>query len=178
MDNQDKNTTATGSVTPIGSTTRNEAHTTIDKLADKVVGIIGTGATAIQCIPHLGEAAKLRPVVIDESLTDLETLLLAREMGYTGVALKACKGQTQTMLQVLNNIYLFGMAPQQAVDAPRYRSYNDGGLLLDAGIPAEVRNALTARGHKVRVQETPSAELGGAQPRQHFLTRPAGAGPS
>ena len=34
MDNQDKNTTATGSVTPIGSTTRNEAHTTIDKLAD------------------------------------------------------------------------------------------------------------------------------------------------
>ncbi len=35
MDNQDKNTTATGSVTPIGSTTRNEAHTTIDKLADK-----------------------------------------------------------------------------------------------------------------------------------------------
>jgi L-alanine-DL-glutamate epimerase-like enolase superfamily enzyme len=44
------------------------------------------------------EAAKLRPVVIDESLTDLETLRLAREMGYTGIALKACKGQTQTLL--------------------------------------------------------------------------------
>ncbi len=44
------------------------------------------------------EAARLRPIVIDESLTDLETLLLAREMGYTGVALKACKGQTQAML--------------------------------------------------------------------------------
>jgi len=44
------------------------------------------------------EAAKLRPVVIDESLTDLETLLLAREMGYTGIALKACKGQTQAMM--------------------------------------------------------------------------------
>jgi len=43
-------------------------------------------------------AAKLRPVVIDESLTDLESLLLAREMGYTGVALKACKGQSQAML--------------------------------------------------------------------------------
>ena len=40
------------------------------------------------------EAAKLRPVVIDESLIDLESLLLAREMGYTGVALKACKGQS------------------------------------------------------------------------------------
>jgi L-alanine-DL-glutamate epimerase-like enolase superfamily enzyme len=44
------------------------------------------------------EAAKLRPVVIDESLTGLDTLLLAREMGYTGVALKACKGQSQTLL--------------------------------------------------------------------------------
>ena len=41
------------------------------------------------------EAAKLKPVVIDESLVDLESLHLAREMGYTGVALKACKGQTQ-----------------------------------------------------------------------------------
>ena len=44
------------------------------------------------------DAAKLRPVVIDESLTDLDALLLAREMGYTGVALKACKGQSQAML--------------------------------------------------------------------------------
>src|SRR5262249_8890222 len=43
-------------------------------------------------------AAKLRPVVIDESLLDLESLLLAREMGYTGAALKACKGQTQSLL--------------------------------------------------------------------------------
>jgi L-alanine-DL-glutamate epimerase-like enolase superfamily enzyme len=38
------------------------------------------------------------PVVIDESLLDLETLMLAREMGYTGAALKACKGQSQSLL--------------------------------------------------------------------------------
>jgi L-alanine-DL-glutamate epimerase-like enolase superfamily enzyme len=44
------------------------------------------------------EAARLRPVVIDESLTGLEALRLAREMGYNGVALKACKGQSQAML--------------------------------------------------------------------------------
>ena len=44
------------------------------------------------------EAARLRPVVIDESLIDLESLLLAREMGYTGIALKACKGQSHSML--------------------------------------------------------------------------------
>jgi L-alanine-DL-glutamate epimerase-like enolase superfamily enzyme len=44
------------------------------------------------------QAAKLKPVVIDESLTDLENLMLARAMGYTGVALKACKGQSQALL--------------------------------------------------------------------------------
>src|SRR5262249_12906889 len=44
------------------------------------------------------EVAKLRPVVIDESLLDLESLQLAREMGYTGAALKACKGQSQSLL--------------------------------------------------------------------------------
>jgi L-alanine-DL-glutamate epimerase-like enolase superfamily enzyme len=44
------------------------------------------------------EATKLRPVVIDESLTGLDRLMLAREMGYSGVALKACKGQSQAVL--------------------------------------------------------------------------------
>jgi L-alanine-DL-glutamate epimerase-like enolase superfamily enzyme len=43
-------------------------------------------------------AAALKPVVIDESLVDLESLKLAREMGYTGAAFKACKGQSQTLL--------------------------------------------------------------------------------
>jgi L-alanine-DL-glutamate epimerase-like enolase superfamily enzyme len=44
------------------------------------------------------EASRLRPVVIDESLVDLESLRLAHEMGYTGAALKACKGQSQSLL--------------------------------------------------------------------------------
>ena len=43
-------------------------------------------------------ASAIKPVVIDESLTGVDTLLLAREMGYTGVALKACKGQSQILL--------------------------------------------------------------------------------
>lgn len=43
-------------------------------------------------------ASQIKPVVIDESLVDLESLLAAREMGYTGVALKACKGQTEALL--------------------------------------------------------------------------------
>jgi len=43
-------------------------------------------------------AAKIKPVVIDESLVDLESLLLCRELGYSGVALKACKGHTEALL--------------------------------------------------------------------------------
>jgi L-alanine-DL-glutamate epimerase-like enolase superfamily enzyme len=44
------------------------------------------------------QASKVVPVVIDESLTGLDMLLLAHNMGYTGAALKACKGQSQAVL--------------------------------------------------------------------------------
>jgi L-alanine-DL-glutamate epimerase-like enolase superfamily enzyme len=43
-------------------------------------------------------AAKLKPVVIDESLIDLDSLLYCRELGYSGVALKACKGHSEALL--------------------------------------------------------------------------------
>ena len=43
-------------------------------------------------------AARIKPVVIDESLLDLESLMLCRELGYTGVALKACKGHSEALL--------------------------------------------------------------------------------
>jgi L-alanine-DL-glutamate epimerase-like enolase superfamily enzyme len=43
-------------------------------------------------------AAPIRPVVIDESLIGVESLELAQQMGYSGVAFKACKGQTQSLL--------------------------------------------------------------------------------
>jgi L-alanine-DL-glutamate epimerase-like enolase superfamily enzyme len=44
------------------------------------------------------EAAAIKPVVIDESLVDLESLLLSRELGYSGVALKACKGHGEALM--------------------------------------------------------------------------------
>ncbi len=47
---------------------------------------------------RMHEAAKIKPVVIDESLVDLESLQLAREQGYSGVALKACKGHSEALL--------------------------------------------------------------------------------
>jgi L-alanine-DL-glutamate epimerase-like enolase superfamily enzyme len=47
---------------------------------------------------RMHRAAQIKPVVIDESLVDLESLLLCRELGYTGVALKACKGHSEALL--------------------------------------------------------------------------------
>jgi len=47
---------------------------------------------------RMHRAAAIKPVVIDESLVDFESLLLCREMGYSGVALKACKGHTEALL--------------------------------------------------------------------------------
>jgi len=38
--------------------TGGNSHGNLDKLKDKRVAIIGTGATAVQCVPHLGEGAK------------------------------------------------------------------------------------------------------------------------
>jgi L-alanine-DL-glutamate epimerase-like enolase superfamily enzyme len=49
-------------------------------------------------VGRMDAAAKLKPVVIDESLVDLESLLRARDLGYTGAALKVCKGQSQSLL--------------------------------------------------------------------------------
>ncbi|MDR1958272.1 MAG: hypothetical protein LBQ54_04405 [Planctomycetaceae bacterium] len=44
------------------------------------------------------KAAQIKPVVIDEALIDFDSLLYSREMGYSGVALKACKGHAEALL--------------------------------------------------------------------------------
>jgi len=69
--------------------------------------------------------------------------------------------QPQAMLQVFLNIHVFGMSPQDAIDAPRFATFSyprssaphpfDPGLLkLERRIPAETREALRALGHDAR----------------------------
>ena len=69
--------------------------------------------------------------------------------------------QPQGHVQLLLNLILFGMDPQDAVDAPRFRSYDGTRLALESPIPADVRDALTAMGHVI-IDETGVA-FGGAQ---------------
>ncbi len=47
---------------------------------------------------YLFRASELKPVVMDESLTSFDALQRGRKLGYTGVALKACKGQSEEMV--------------------------------------------------------------------------------
>jgi len=47
---------------------------------------------------RMHEVARLKPVVIDEALVDYESLLTCRDLGYSGVALKACKGLSESLL--------------------------------------------------------------------------------
>lgn len=77
-------------------------------------------------------AARLKPVVIDESLTDYETLLLAREMGYSGAALKACKGTTHSILTAAAAQYFKLFLCVQDLTCP------GASLLLSAGLAAHV----------------------------------------
>jgi len=42
--------------------------------------------------------AALKPVILDESLTDLDSFDLALELGWSGIALKSCKGQSSDIL--------------------------------------------------------------------------------
>lgn len=71
-------------------------------------------------------------------------------------------GQPQTLVQVLNNVLHFGMTPQQAVEAPRWRIFGQGRLGMEPGYSDEMRGELARRGQRVAVQP-PSAEFGGAQ---------------
>ena len=47
---------------------------------------------------RMHEAAKLCPVVIDESLIDVESLLLAKRLGWTGAVVKSPKGLSNMLL--------------------------------------------------------------------------------
>ena len=68
--------------------------------------------------------------------------------------------QCQAMLQVFLNVAVFGMAPQAAIEAPRFATYSYPGsfephdyhadeLRIERGLAAEVGGAMADKGHRV-----------------------------
>lgn len=71
--------------------------------------------------------------------------------------------QTQSLLQILNNMFIFGMTPQEAIEAPRFRSYDGLEVSIEDRVPGSVLDELRVRGHDMRVVHGWTATFGGAQ---------------
>ena len=69
--------------------------------------------------------------------------------------------QPQGHVQVLLNLIVFGMEPQQAVDAARFRHLAGRRVALEAPVSDEVRSELKRLGHDIVDEE--SVAFGGAQ---------------
>ncbi len=94
--------------------------------------------------------------------------------------------QSQADLQLVLNLLVFGMNPQQAVEAPRFstqtlvnsfypRAYRPGQLNVEPGIPDRTRVELSALGHEVT--EIGACGIGAVvtrrDPRRRACSRPA-----
>ena len=71
--------------------------------------------------------------------------------------------QTQSLLQIVHNMMLFGMTPQQAIEAPRFRSSGGVSVAIEDRVSAEVLSELESLGHSLQVIAGWTATFGGAQ---------------
>ena len=80
---------------------------------------------------------------------------------FMGLSTPGGDQQMQALLQVFLNVVVWGMSPEQAVDQPRFGSYNfpstgsetnrnPAVLFMEDRIPAETAEALARMGHDVR----------------------------
>lgn len=132
------------------------------KLVEPETGIVlqnrGGGFTLEEDHPNVIEGGKrpfhtLSPSMVTNADGELEMTL-----GTPGG-----DGQTQTKTQVLHNVFAFGMHPQEAVEAARYRSYSGTDLALENRVPLQVRDELRAKGHELDISQGWQAAFGGAQ---------------
>jgi gamma-glutamyltranspeptidase/glutathione hydrolase len=91
------------------------------------------------------------------------TMVLKNGKPYIAMSTPGGDNQDQAMLQVLLNLLVFNMSPQEAVEAPRFQTehfygsfghheFNAGSLNLESRFPKTTVDALRAKGHKVAVR--------------------------
>ncbi len=71
--------------------------------------------------------------------------------------------QTQSLLQIAHNMMIFGMTPQQAIEAPRFRSSRGFSVAIEDRMKPEVLSRLESLGHSLQVIPGWTATFGGAQ---------------
>ena len=84
---------------------------------------------------------------------------------HIGFGIMGGLNQAQAHAQFVSNIVDHGMNIQMALEAPRFTKKTWGGcdLMIENRIPKEVRDALTAKGHQLKVHGDFSDEVGGGQ---------------
>src|SRR5262245_35055540 len=84
---------------------------------------------------------------------------------HIGFGIMGGLNQAQAHAQFVSNIVDHGMNIQMALEAPRFSKRTFGGcdLLIEARIPADVRQALELKGHQLRLQGDFSSNMGGGQ---------------
>jgi gamma-glutamyltranspeptidase / glutathione hydrolase len=79
------------------------------------------------------------------------------------IATPGSYGILQTTVQMLLNMAVFGADPQLAVEAPRFRVYEDTRMQIEDRIADDVRAELTRRGHVLESIGSYSMVVGGGQ---------------
>jgi gamma-glutamyltranspeptidase/glutathione hydrolase len=84
---------------------------------------------------------------------------------HMGFGIMGGLNQAQAHAQFISNIVDHGMNIQSALEAPRFTKKNFGGcdVSIESRIPPEVREALTARGHQLKVLGDFASDMGGGQ---------------
>jgi gamma-glutamyltranspeptidase/glutathione hydrolase len=71
--------------------------------------------------------------------------------------------QPQSLTQIVNNMLIFGMTPQQAIEAPRFRSMGGVRVALENRVPRATAEGLIGLGHDLNLIDGWTATFGGAQ---------------
>jgi gamma-glutamyltranspeptidase/glutathione hydrolase len=93
--------------------------------------------------------------------TNSPLLVMKDGLPFMGLSTPGGDQQVQSLLQIFLNVVVWGMSPEQAVDQPRFGSYNfpgtgtevnltPGRIALEARIPPETFEALAELGHDVQ----------------------------
>ena len=90
-------------------------------------------------------------------------LVMKDDLPFMVLGTPGADGQTQTITQVLANFIDFGADIQEAIEAPRWRSFPGTRLAIEDRFPAEVFDKLKSKGHELEILPAYSAVCGGAQ---------------
>jgi gamma-glutamyltranspeptidase / glutathione hydrolase len=90
-------------------------------------------------------------------------IVLRQSLPVLAIGTPGAFAQTQSLCQLLNNILVFGLELQQALEAPRWFDELDNTTLLESRIPEEAIRGLISSGYQVAVGGPWEPKTGNAQ---------------